>query len=205
MRIKLLFILSLLFLTSCSSLKNNKIATVQPYQLTKEQSSILQMTPIQEGNIMLYNIAIQNNTDEIHVLIEYYQNGTKVRDIANIASSHFQKKQIKLSFVQPNFQFEKNVQEKNQWYVNIEGSSMFAPENTPPSVNSSASTTIQSTKNLQYNQKIILAAIIKTNKENVRIPSLDEETAINQLLQENEHVYLFSIELKRETKNGNAL
>ncbi|MFK4432918.1 hypothetical protein ABH962_004293 [Bacillus sp. RC54] len=87
---------------------------------------------------------------------------------------------------------------QKHWYVNIEGSSMLAPEEAPPIVNSSTSTTLQSAINLTYNQKTTLAAIIKTNKETVRIPMLEEKTAIDQLLQENEHVYLFSIELKKE-------
>ncbi|TCW48291.1 hypothetical protein EC917_12238 [Bacillus thuringiensis] len=75
---------------------------------------------------------------------------------------------------------------------------MLVPEKAPPSINSSASTTLQSAINLKYNQKTTLAAIIKTNKETVRVPMLEEKTAIDQLLQENEHVYLFSIELKKE-------
>ncbi|MBE5108893.1 hypothetical protein IGI01_27760 [Bacillus thuringiensis] len=65
MRIKVFFILFLLFFTSCSPLKNNKVASVEPYKLTKEQSSILQMTPIQEGNSMLYHVTLKNNKDEI--------------------------------------------------------------------------------------------------------------------------------------------
>ncbi len=77
---------------------------------------------------------------------------------------------------------------------------MLVPEELPPSVNSSASTTIQSAINLKYNQKKPLAAIIKTNKETVRVPMLEEKKAIDQLLQENEHIYLFSIELKKHNK-----
>ncbi|KFN03255.1 histidine kinase [Bacillus clarus] len=201
MRLRLLlFTLFLLLLTSCSPLRNNEFATVRPYPLKKEESSILQMTPIQQGAIMFYDITLKNNKDEIHAVIEYYQNGAKIKDIANTSSSHFPEKQIKFSFGQPTFQFEKDIPEKNQWYINIEGSSMIVPEETPPSINSSASTTIQSTKNLKYNQKTILAAIIKTNKETISVPSLDEESVMDRLLRENEHVYLCSIELKR----GNA-
>ncbi|MEH7220911.1 histidine kinase, partial [Bacillus toyonensis] len=65
-------------------------------------------------------------------------------------------------------------------------------------VNSSATITIQSAKNLRYNQKTILAAVIQTSKETVSVPTIDEETGIDLLLKENEHVYLFSIELKKE-------
>ncbi|MEC2300569.1 histidine kinase, partial [Bacillus cereus] len=39
MRIKLLLILSLLLFTSCSQLKNNEVAIVEPYKLTTEQAS----------------------------------------------------------------------------------------------------------------------------------------------------------------------
>jgi len=198
MRIKLLSILFLLFLTSCSSLKNNEIAIVEPYKLTEEQSSILQMTPFQEGDSMFYNVTLKNKKDEIHATIDYYQNGKKTNIIANIATSHFQKKKVKLSFLPPQSQLDKDVQVQKHWYVNIEGSSMLAPEEAPPIVNSSTSTTLQSAINLTYNQKTTLAAIIKTNKETVRIPMLEEKTAIDQLLQENEHVYLFSLELKKE-------
>ncbi|EJV69958.1 hypothetical protein IEM_01164 [Bacillus cereus BAG6O-2] len=95
MRVKLLFILSLLLFTSCSPLKNNEDATVKPYKLTKEQSDILQMTPIQEGNRMFYDVTVKNNKDELHATIEYYQNGKKVKEIANIASSHFSEKKRK--------------------------------------------------------------------------------------------------------------
>jgi len=198
MRIKLLSILFLLFLTSCSPLKNNEFAVVEPYKLTEEQSSILQMTPFQEGNSMFYNVTLKNEKDAIHATLDYYQNGKKVKEIANIASSHFPEKKVKLSFLPPQSQLDKDVQVQKHWYVNIEGSSMLAPEEAPPIINSSTSTTLQSAINLTYNQKTTLAAIIKTNKETVRIPMLEEKTAIDQLLQENEHVYLFSIELKKE-------
>ncbi|WP_368905683.1 histidine kinase [Bacillus wiedmannii] len=198
MRIKLLSILFLLFLTSCSSLKNNADAIVEPYKLTEEQSSILQMTPFQEGDSIFYNVTLKNEKDEIHATIDYYQNGKKTNVIANIATSHFPKKKVKLSFLPPQSQLDKDVQVQKHWYVNIEGSSMLAPEEAPPIVNSSTSTTLQSAINLTYNQKTTLAAIIKTNKETVRVPMLEEKNAIDQLLQENEHVYLFSIELKKE-------
>lgn len=122
----------------------------------------------------------------------------KTNEIANITTSHFPKKKVKLSFIPPQFQSDKEAQEKKHWYVNVEDSSMLVPEEASPIVNSSASTTIQSSLNLKYNQKMTLAAIIKTNNETLRIPMLEEKTAIDQLLQENEHVYLFSIELKKE-------
>ncbi|HDR7516857.1 histidine kinase [Bacillus mobilis] len=197
MRIKLLSILFLLFLTSCSPLKNNEIAIVEPYKLTEEQSSILQMTPFQEGNSMFYSVTLKNEKDEIHATIDYYQNGKKTNEIVNTATSHFPKKKVKLSFLPPQSQLDKDIQAQKHWYVNIEGSFMLVPEEAPPSINSSASTTLQSAINLKYNQKTTLAAIIKTNKETVRVPILEEKTAIDQLLQENEHVYLFSIELKK--------
>ncbi|WP_144614323.1 histidine kinase [Bacillus cereus] len=200
MRIKLLSILFLLFLTGCSPLKNNEFAVVEPYKLTEEQSSILQMTPFQEGNSMFYNVTLKNEKDEIHATLDYYQNGKKVKEIANIASSHFPEKKVKLSFLPPQSQLDKDVQTQKHWYVNIEGSSMLVPEETPPIVTSSASTTIQSAINLKYNQKTTLAAIIKTNNETVRVPMLEEKNSIDQLLQENEHVYLFNIELKKNTK-----
>lgn len=197
MRIKVLSILFLLFLTSCSPLKHNEIAIVEPYKLTEEQSSILQMTPFQEGNSMFYSVTLKNEKDEIHATIDYYQNGKKTNEIVNTATSHFPKKKVKLSFLPPQSQLDKDTQAPKHWYVNIEGSSMLVPEEAPPSINSSASTTLQSPIDLKYNQKTTLAAIIKTNKETVRIPMLEEKTAIDQLLQENEHVYLFSIELKK--------
>lgn len=198
MLVKLLFILSLLFLTSCNSLKNNEGATVKPYKLTKEQSDILQMTPIDEGNRMFYDVTIKNNKDELQATIEYYQNGKKVKEIANLSSSYFSEKKIRLSFIAPYFQSNKDIQGKGQWYINIDGGSTLVPEEAPPSVNSSATTTIQSIKNLKYNQKTILAALIQTSKETISIPTIDEETGIDLLLKENEHVYLFSIELKKE-------
>ncbi|KAB2460649.1 histidine kinase [Bacillus sp. CH126_4D] len=197
MRIKLLAIL-LLFLTSCSPLKDNEVASVKPYKLTKEQSDILQMTPIGEGNRMFYNVTLKNEKDEIHATIDYYQNGKKVKEIANIASSHFPEKKVKLSFLPPQSQLDKDAQTQKHWYVNIEGSSMLSPEETPSVVTSSASTTIQSAINLTYNQKTTLTAIIKTNNETVKVPLLEEKNTIDQLLQENEHFYLFSIELKKE-------
>ncbi|PFQ66096.1 histidine kinase [Bacillus cereus] len=198
MRVKLLFILSWLLFTSCSPLKNNGGAIVKPYKLTKGQSDILQMTPIGEGNRMFYNVTIKNNKDELHATIDYYQNGQKVKEIANIASSHFSEKKIRLSFIAPHLQFDKDVQEKGQWYINIDGGSTFVPEESPPILNSSATTTIQSTKNVKYNQKMILAAVIQTNKETISVPTIDEETGIDLLLKKNEHVYLFSIELKKQ-------
>ncbi|MEH7815335.1 histidine kinase, partial [Bacillus toyonensis] len=69
MRINVLFILSLLFFTSCNQIQNNEVASVEAYKLTKEQSSILQMTPIQEGNSMFYNVTLNNDKDEINATI----------------------------------------------------------------------------------------------------------------------------------------
>lgn len=92
----------------------------------------------------------------------------------------------------------KIYKKKRQWYLNIEGGSTLVPEEAPPSVNSSATTTIQSIKNLKYNQKTTLAAVIQTSQETVSVPTIDEEKGIDLLLKENEHVYLFSIELKKE-------
>ncbi|WP_342715303.1 histidine kinase [Bacillus paramycoides] len=200
MRMKLLLTLSLLFLTNCNPLKNNEVAIVEPYKLTEEQSSILQMTPFQEGGSMFYNVTLKNKQDEIHATIDYYQNGKKTNEIANITTSRFPKKKVKLSFLPPQSQLDKDVQAQKHWYVNIESSSMLVPEETPPNINSSTSTTIQSAINLTYNQKTTLAAIIKTNNETVRVLMLEEKNSIDQLLQENEHVYLFSIELKKNTK-----
>lgn len=198
MRIKLLSIFFLLFLTSCNPLKNNEVAIVEPYKLTEEQSSILKMTPFREGNSMFYNVTLKNEKDEIHATIDYYQNGKKTKEIAYIATSHFSKKKVKLSFLQSHFQFDKAIQEKGQWYMSIEGGSTLAPQEDSLGINSSATTTIQSTKNLKYNQKTILAAVIQTNKETVSVPTIDEDSGIDMLLKENEHVYLFSIELKKE-------
>ncbi|MBY7111846.1 MULTISPECIES: histidine kinase [Bacillus] len=198
MRINLLSILFLLFFTSCSPLNDNEVASVKPYKLTKEQSEILQMTPIGAGNRMFYNVALKNNNDELHATIEYYQNGKKVKEITNIASSHFLEKKIRLSFIAPYFHFDKDVQEKGQWYINIDGGSTLVPQDALLGINSSATTTIQSTKNLKYNQKTILAAVIQTSKETVSVPTIDEDSGIDILLKENEHVYLFSIELKKE-------
>lgn len=197
MRVKLLFILSLLLFTSCNPLKNNEGSTVKPHKLTKEQSDILQMTPIGEGNRMFYDVTIKNNKDELQAKIEYYQNGKKVKEIANIAASYFVEKKIKLSFIAPNLQLNNNIHGKGQWYINIDGGSRLVPEDEPPNVNSSATTTIQSAKGLRYNQKTILAAVIQSSKETVSVNAIDEETGIDALLKENEHVYLFSIELKK--------
>ncbi|WP_001220621.1 hypothetical protein, partial [Bacillus thuringiensis] len=179
MRIKLLSILSLLLLTSCSPLKNNEVAIVEPYKLTKEQASILQMTPFQEGNSMFYNITLKNDKDEINATIDYYNNGKKTKEIAYIATSHFLEKKIKLSFISPYPYFNEDVPEKGQWYININGGATLVPEEAPPIVNSSATTTIQSIKNLKYNQKTILAAVIQTSKETVIVPIIDEETGID--------------------------
>ncbi|EEK77841.1 hypothetical protein [Bacillus cereus] len=197
MRVKLLFIFSLLLFTSCNPLKNSEGSTVKPHKLTKEQSDILQMTPIGEGNRMFYDVTIKNNKDELQATIEYYQNGKKVKEIANIAASFFVEQKIKLSFIAPNLQFNNNIHEKGQWYINIDGGSTLIPEDEPPNVNSSATTTIQSAKSLRYNQKTILAAVIQSSKETVSVNAIDEETGIDALLKENEHVYLFSIELKK--------
>ncbi|KAB2439529.1 histidine kinase [Bacillus luti] len=197
MRVKLLFIFSLLLFTSCNPLKNSEGSTVKPHKLTKEQSDILQMTPIGDGNRMFYDVTIKNNKDELQASIEYYQSGKKVKEIANIASSSFLEKKIRLSFIAPNFQVNNNTDGKGQWYININGGSTLVPEEEPPSVNSSATTTIQSAKSLKYNQKTILAAVIQSSNETISVPTIDEETGIDALLKENEHVYLFSIELKK--------
>ena len=72
----------------------------------------------------------------------------------------FQKK-VKISFIPPHFQFDKGIQETSQWFMSIESGSTLVPEEAPPNVTSSASTTIQSAINLKYNQKTTVAAIIK--------------------------------------------
>ena len=59
----------------------------------------------------------------------------KTKEIANIATSHFSK-ESKAFFLPPHFQFDKDIQEKRQWYMNIEGASTLVHEEAPPSVNS---------------------------------------------------------------------
>lgn len=54
------------------------------------------MTPIQEGNRMFYDVTIKNNKDEINAVIEEYQNGTKIKENADIASLHFLENKVKL-------------------------------------------------------------------------------------------------------------
>ena len=68
------------------------------------------MTPFQEGNSIFYNVTLKNDKDEINATIDYYNNGKKTKEIANIATSHFSKS--KAFFLPPHFQFDKDIQEK---------------------------------------------------------------------------------------------
>lgn len=52
-------------------------------------------------------------------------------------------------------------------------------------------------KKIKYNKKTVLAAWIKTNKNHISALSIEDEGSRQRLIQENEHVYLFIIEIKR--------
>ena len=69
------------------------------------------MTPFQEGNSIFYNVTLKNDKDEINATIDYYNNGKKTKEIANIATSHFQK-ESKAFFLPPHFNLIKIYKKK---------------------------------------------------------------------------------------------
>jgi len=54
---------------------------------------------------------------------------------------------------------------------------------------------ISSPIKIKYNTRTVLTAWIKTNKNHIFSLSMDDESSRQQLILENEHVYLFSIEI----------
>ncbi|WP_459500078.1 hypothetical protein [Bacillus sp. C1] len=189
-------ILLLIFLNSCNFHQNEKTyPIVKPYRLSEQESTILQLLPLQQGHVSFYEITIPHKQTEVFTNMEYFQNGEKVKDIAEFSSINFKDKKIRLAVGQQIFHHANN--EIWQWFIGIDSSSMTTSENSLPNMNGSAFKEISSPIKIQYNTKTVLAAWIKTNKNHLPALSIEDENALQRLIQENEHVYLFTIELKK--------
>lgn len=197
------FLLLLLFvipLTSCSLQKNNtSFITVKPYELSEKESNILEIFPVPQGNIHFYEVALLNKQDEIYTTIEYYQNGQKVKDIAWLSSSHFQEKTVKLSFGQQTFNLGNETHETRQWFMHIGGNSYKGFEDLTMNITDSTFAQISEPKKIKYNTKITIAVWINNlNPESTSVLFPDNKNILEQLIQKNEHVYLYNIEIKRK-------
>lgn len=194
------FLLFTLFTSGCSP---NQVSTdanrtvVKPYQLTAQEEELLRLTPIEQGSIQMYEVIIPNKQDEIRMTVEHYHNGTKAEDSNSFSSSQFENETVKLSFGQQSFQYENDTREAVQWFINISSASMKFVDESPPEWSVSGFTSIQEEKKITYNEKVVLSAWISTDKENgiSDIPPEDEEST-EELIAQNEHVYLFVIEIK---------
>ncbi|MEY8350573.1 hypothetical protein AALF16_20160 [Bacillus cereus] len=187
-------ILLITFLSSCVVQQNkNSYTTVKPYKLSEKETTLLQLLPLQ--HVSFYEVTIPHEQAELFTTIEYYQNGEKIKDIAELSSSDFKDKKIKLAVGQQIFQHTNN--ETWQWFIGIDGSSMAASEDGLPNINGSAFEEISNPQNIKYNKRTVLAAWIKTNKNHISALSIEDKESRQRLLRENEHVYLVSIEIKR--------
>ncbi|WP_440603820.1 hypothetical protein [Bacillus sp. GB_SG_008] len=194
---KRFFLLPMLLILLISGCTNHTHPFVKPYKLTKQEEQILNLTPIQQGNIYIYEATLPNKQDEIRTTIEYYKDGTKVKEIGGLSSSHFEKEKIKLAFGQQTFQYENGTREVQQWFMNISGDSYKFFEEIFPERNASTFTSIREGKTIKYNEKIILGAwIFNTNKIEGSATSLEDDRSIQRLIKENEHVYTYCIEVK---------
>ncbi|PEF75282.1 hypothetical protein CON94_10710 [Bacillus pseudomycoides] len=183
-------------LSSCGVQQNiNSYTTVKPYNLSEKETALLHLLPLQQGHVSFYEVTIPHKQAEIFTNIEYYQNGEKVKDMGGFSSSDFKDKKIRLAVGQQMFQHTNN--ETWQWFMGIDDSSMTVSENSLPNINGSAFEEISSSKKIEYNKRTVLAAWIKTNKNHISSLSIEDESSRQRLIQENEHVYLFIIEIKR--------
>ncbi|EOP51605.1 hypothetical protein IIW_02360 [Bacillus cereus VD136] len=189
-------ILLITSLSSCGVQQNvNSYTTVKPYNLSKKETALLQLLPLQQGHVSFYEVTIPHKQAEIFTNIEYYQNGEKVKDMGEFSSSDFKDKKIRLSVGQQTFQHANN--ETWQWFMGIDGGSMTTSENSLPDINGSTFEEINSSQKIKYNKKTVLAAWVKTNTNHISALSIENEESRQRLIQENEHVYLFSIEIRR--------
>ncbi|WP_243523611.1 hypothetical protein [Bacillus pseudomycoides] len=189
-------ILLIAFLTSCGVQQNtDSYTTAKPYKLSEKETALLQLLPLQQGHVSFYELIIPHKQAEVFTNIEYYQNGEKIKDMAVFSSADFKDKKLRLAVGQQIFQHTNN--ETWQWFIGIDDSSMTASENSLPNINGSAFKEISSPIKIKYNTRTVLAAWIKANKNHISALSIDDESSRQRLIRENEHVYLFSIEIKR--------
>ncbi|PEA53632.1 hypothetical protein CON64_17455 [Bacillus pseudomycoides] len=190
----LFFLLVTFFISGCT---NNTYSSVQPYKLTKQEEEIVNLSPIQQSYIHIFEVKLPNNQDAIRATLEYYKDGKKVKDIGAFSASHFENKKVKLSFGQQEFQYESGTREIQQWFINISGRSYKMFEDSLPEKNGSFFVPIREKKKMKYNEKIILGAwVFNTNKTVMSSNSLEDDRSIQHLIQENEHVYTYCIEIK---------
>ena len=193
----LVTILWFVFISGCSFQQpDNSYTTIQPYELSKKESVILQSLPFTQEQVSFYEVTVPNKQDEIRTVIEHYQHGERVQDIVALSSSNFEDKKIKLSVGQQIFQHENTTRETWRWFISIDGHFMTTSEDSPPHVTGSAYKKLHSTKKIKYNEKAFLAAWVKTNNNKISVISLEDKEILQRLIQENEHVYLYSIEIQ---------
>ncbi|WP_369903125.1 hypothetical protein [Bacillus manliponensis] len=172
--------------------------TVKPYHLTKDDQALLQLLPIRQGNIQLYDINIANKKDEIEIWLEYYHNGQKVKTMDAFSTSNFVNNKIQLSFGQQILQNEDGTPKTTQWFIHTTDASVNFIDDSIPQWSSSGFTSIEEEKKIRYNEKTALGAWICSTAEDGIISFIPptDDAAIKNLISQNEHVYLFVVQVK---------
>ncbi|KEK23170.1 hypothetical protein [Bacillus gaemokensis] len=188
-------VLFLILSTSCSPQKSNaSLMIIKPYEISEKELDISQTFPVPQGNIHFYEVSLLNKQDEVHTTLEYYQHGEKIKDIAWLSSAHFQEKTIKLSFA---FNFNNETPKVREWFMNIEGSSYKGFEELSLNITDSSFAQINEPKKIKYNTKVPLAVWVNNlNPESTSVFFPENKKILEQLIQKNEHVYLYSVEIK---------
>lgn len=199
--LKAFLLLCLFVISGCTSEQissSTSYTTVKPYHLTKDDQALLQLLPVERGNMQIYDINITNKKDEMKIWLEYYHNGQKVKHIDAFSTSNFVNNKIQLSFGQQVLQDEGATHQATQWFIHTTDASVNFIDDSIPSWNSSSFTSIEEEKKINYNKKTVLGAWIYSTAEDGSISSIppEDDTSVQQLLTQNEHVYLFIIELK---------
>lgn len=196
--LSLLFILCMSGCTSNTTTTNSNATTVKPYPFTKEDQALLQLTPVEQGNMRVYDVNIANKQDEIRLSLEYYHNGEKMKDIDAFSTSNFLDENVKLSFGQQKLQYEDDTRQATLWFINTTDASVKFVDDSLPEWSASSFTSIEKEKKINYNEKAVLGAWICTTKEDGSISSIspDNDELTKRLIKENEHVYLFVMEMK---------
>ncbi|RFU60627.1 hypothetical protein [Bacillus sp. V59.32b] len=199
-RLAILLLMGVLAISGCELTINNepvsikkKDDTVSPYELTDKESELINLTSASQGDLLVYKIELADKRD-FETKIDYYQNG-KLSNTLMAMTNEIQKGNSLMSFEIR--QFSDKEPTWHEFFIAGEfGFASAREESASPTV-ASSNVSISEKKKLPHNKFIAIGAFIKDTKDGqISAASMDAKEAFNDLIKENENVYVFSCKIK---------
>ncbi|MFD1174100.1 hypothetical protein [Oceanobacillus picturae] len=191
-KVTLLIIVSLFaLLTACNSEPQQGYALIKKGELTEYERSL---TDLVSETFFIYDVEFLNeNAKEVRLKVDYYQEGELVDTIVDFGTSIKEKKS---RFVLLNTPYK----DKEKWNAAvITEDGMTSLETDPMDSLSNMDMTVSSVgmdeTELKIGEKTIIASIVKSNQENISIPTdIDSEEDLIEVTAY-EHAFLVSATL----------